>query len=115
MHSPARYKRALPRGAAWHSSPPGRAFFDEGLQAFKRGFIHHVARHRLTRRIVRGCDAELDLAIEKFFSHCNCDAWFADDHRDEFLELGFELFGFCDTVNQTARLSLLCADKLAGD
>ncbi len=80
--------------------PARRSFFDEGLHAFKRCFVHHVARHDLTRRVVRVRDTQLDLAVEKFFSHCDCDTWFADDRRDKLLELGVELFGFCDTVDQ---------------
>src|SRR5262245_30429281 len=75
--------------------PARRAFFDEGLHAFKRDFVHHVARHDLTRRVVCSCDTKLGLSVEKFFSHCDGDAWFADNRGDEFFELGLEPFGFC--------------------
>ena len=49
--------------------PARRSFFDEGLHAFQRCFVHHVARHDLTRRVGRVRDTQLDLAVEKLFSH----------------------------------------------
>src|SRR5215216_7977530 len=80
--------------------PASWAFFDEGLHAFKRRSVHHIACHGLTRSIVCGCDTELGLPIEQFLSHCDCDAWFGNNCRHELFKFGVELFGFCDTVDQ---------------
>ena len=86
--------------------PVRRAFFYEGLHAFERSFLHHVASHCLTRFFLRGCDTEFRLAVEEFFSHCDCDAWFAEDRGDEFLELRIEFFGFRDPVDQATSFCL---------
>src|SRR3954447_308536 len=64
------------------SFPAGRPFFDKCLHAFKRCFVHHVARHDLTCRVVRIRDMKLGLAVERFFSHCDGDTWLANDRRD---------------------------------
>jgi hypothetical protein len=85
------------------------------LHAFESAFIHHVARHDLTRRVVRVRDTEFGLPVEKFFSHCDCDARFTDNRPDELLELGVELFGFCNTVDQATRPCLLRTDEFSGD
>src|SRR5215831_6810327 len=111
---PARDTRALPRVAASLSFPARQAFFDEGLYAFERGFVHHVARHDLARRFVCGCDTEFRLAVEKFFADCDDDARFGQNADDKFLKLSVELVGFCDAVNQAARFCLLRADEFAG-
>src|SRR5262249_54034751 len=103
----------IPRFAESFFVPAGRAFFDKCLHPFERGFVHHVARHSLTRRFVSGCDTELGLTVEKFFSHCDCNTWFTDDGDDEFLELRVELVGFCDAVDQAARFCLLRADEFS--
>src|SRR4029077_14284446 len=109
------YQPPISRAAESFFVPARWAFFDECLHAFKRCFVHHVARHDLTCRVVRGCDTQLDLAVEKLFSHCDCDAWFTDDRRAELLELGVELFGFCDTVDQATCFCLLRADEFSGN
>src|SRR5437016_661026 len=123
LHAAARTGiQALPFASSCHSPirdsfflPARRALFDEGLHAFKRCFVHHVARHDLARRFVCGCDAELRLSVEKFFAHCDGNAWFADDRGDESLEFRIELVGFCDAVDQATRFCLLRTDEFSGD
>ena len=87
-------------------TPPRSALFDKRLHAFERSLVHHITRHGLIRCSVCGCGSELHLAIKKFLSHCDCDARFADNCRDEFLELGVEVvFGFRNPIDQSTRFA----------
>src|SRR5882724_11139791 len=96
------------------SLPARLTLFDERLHAFESCFVHHIARHRLTRRFVRGRGAQFDLFVKKFFADRDCGSWFTENDCYEFLNFSVELLGCCDAIDEPPHLRLIGADEFAG-
>src|SRR6516162_7423978 len=102
-----------PRARSPESFPPRRALLDEGLHAFERSGVHHVARDGAARRLIGSRDAGLRLAVEELLTEGDRNARLAHDRGRERLDLRIEGVRLDDPVHEAALAGLRGVDEIA--